>query len=103
MTQYTGGCLCGAVRYRIDGDPLPGRQILCHCEDCQKHTGTAFVSGMAFPAEAIQITGELSVFTMAGGSGEPMNRRFCTICGSPIVIDKEGTGRKLIMAGTLDD
>jgi hypothetical protein len=46
----------------------------------------------------------MTTFTTPGGqSGEPMNRRFCTRCGSPIVIDKDGTGRKLIMAGTLDD
>ena len=60
MTRYTGGCLCGAVRYSIDADPLPGRQLLCHCVDCQKHTGTAFVSGMAFPAEAVVVTGALA-------------------------------------------
>jgi hypothetical protein len=45
----------------------------------------------------------MTTYTMPGGSGEPMNRRFCTRCGSPIMIDKDGTGRKLIMAGTLDD
>jgi hypothetical protein len=46
----------------------------------------------------------MSTFTMPGGqSGEAMHRRFCTKCGSPILIEKDGTGRKLIMAGTLDD
>jgi hypothetical protein len=103
MARYTGGCLCRAVRYSIDAEPIAGRQILCHCVDCQKHTGTAFVSGMAFPADSVVITGEMTTYTMPGGSGEPMNRRFCTRCGSPIMIDKDGTGRKLIMAGTLDD
>ena len=99
MARYTGGCLCRAVRYSIDAEPIAGRQILCHCVDCQKHTGTAFVSGMAFPADSVVITGEMTTYTMPGGSGEPMNRRFCTRCGSPIMIDKDGTGRKLIMAG----
>lgn len=104
MTRYTGGCLCGAVRYSIDTDPLPRRQLLCHCVDRQKHTGTAFVSGMAFPAEAVVVTGALATFTQPGGqSGEPMHRRFCPKCGSPILIEKDGTGRKLLMAGTLDD
>ena len=104
MPRITGGCLCGAVRYSIDGEPIPDRQFLCHCVDCQKHTGTAFVSGIAFPADSVVVTGPTTTFTMPGGqSGEPMNRRFCTRCGSPIMIDKDGTGRKLIMAGTLDD
>jgi hypothetical protein len=71
MIRYTGGCLCGAVRYSIDAEPLPGRQLLCHCVDCQKHTGTAFVSGMAFPSDAVAITGTMTTFTMPGGqSGE---------------------------------
>jgi hypothetical protein len=61
------------------------------------------VSGMAFPADSVVITGEMTTYTMPGGSGEPMNRRFCARCGSPIMIDKDGTGRKLIMAGTPDD
>ena len=82
MARYTGGCLCGAVRYSIDAEPLPGRQLLCHCVDCQKQTGTAFVSGMAFPADGVTITGTMTTFTMSGGqSGEPMHRRFCTKCG----------------------
>lgn len=104
MPRITGGCLCGAVRYSIGGEPIPDRQFLCHCVDCQKHTGTAFVSGIAFPADSVVVTGPMTTFTMPGGqSGEPMNRRFCNRCGSPIMIDKDGTGRKLIMAGTLDD
>jgi hypothetical protein len=46
----------------------------------------------------------MTTFTMPGGqSNEPMHRRFCTRCGSPILIEKDGTGRMLLMAGTLDD
>jgi hypothetical protein len=58
---------------------------------------------MAFPADSAAVTGEVTTFIILGGSGEPMNRRVCPRCGSPIMIDREGTGRKLIMAGTLDD
>ena len=102
MTRYTGGCLCGAVRYSIDTETGPMRQLLCHCVDCQKHTGTAFVSGIAFASDAVTITGAMSTFTMPGGqSGDAMHRRFCSKCGSPILIEKDGTGRKLFMAGTL--
>jgi len=104
MARYTGGCLCGAVRYAIDGQPVPGRQLLCHCCDCQKQTGSAFLSGVAFVSDLVTITGELTTFTMPGGqTGEPMHRRFCAKCGSTILLEKDGTGRTLIMAGTLDD
>jgi hypothetical protein len=104
MLRYTGVCLCGSVRYTIDAEPVPGRQLLCHCFDCQKQTVSAFLSGMAFPSDAVVITGGLTTFTMPGGqTGEPMHRRFRTKCGSTILLDKDGTGRKMIMAGTLDD
>src|SRR3954452_16995544 len=96
MAHYTGGCLCGAVRYSIDAQPI--RQLLCNCVDCQKQTGTAFLSGLQVPSEAVSIIGAMSTFTMPGGqSAQPMHRRFCTKCGSPILIEKDGTGRKLIM------
>jgi hypothetical protein len=88
----------------IDTETGPMRQLLCHCVDCQKHTGTACVSGMAFASDAVTITGAMSAFTMPGGqSGDAMHRRFCSKCGSPILIEKDGTGRKLFMAGTLLD
>jgi hypothetical protein len=59
---------------------------------------------MAFPSDAVVVTGELATFTTPGGqSGDPMHRRFCPKCGSPILIEKDGSGRKLLMAGTLDD
>jgi hypothetical protein len=91
MTRYTGGCLCGAVRYSIDTETGPMRQLLCHCVDCQKHTGTAFVSGIAFASDAVTITGAMSAFTMPGGqSGDAMHRRFCSKCGSPSCLRRTG-------------
>jgi hypothetical protein len=102
MARYVGGCLCGAVRYVVDAEPI--RQILCHCVDCQKHTGTAFLSGIAFPTNGVEVTGKLSKFTMPGGqSGQPMHRWFCSSCGSPIMLGRDDTDRRLICAGTLDD
>jgi hypothetical protein len=76
---------------------VPERQLLSHCFDCQKQTGSAFLSGVAFPSDAVVITGGMTTFTM------PMHRRFCTKCGSTILLEKDGTGRKMIVAGTLDD
>jgi hypothetical protein len=104
MAHITGGCLCGAVRYVVSAQPLPGRKFLCSCDDCQRYTGTAFLIGMAFPPESIEVTGEMATFTMPGGqSGEPMHRRFCRRCGSPILLESADSERKAIMAGTLDD
>jgi hypothetical protein len=102
MTKITGGCLCGSVRYSIGAEPT--RQFLCYCEDCQRHSGTAFISALAVPADSTEISGDLGTFTMPGGqSGEPMHRRFCTQCGTPIYLHKDNPGQVYFMAGTLDD
>ena len=53
----TGGCLCGAVTYACEAAPLA--TAICHCEDCQRQTGTAFSVLVAVPAEALRIDGEI--------------------------------------------
>ena len=47
MTNLTGGCLCGQVRYTITGEPI--RSGICHCRSCQHYTGSAFEPFMIFP------------------------------------------------------
>ena len=49
----TGGCLCGAVRYRYQGEPLSVG--LCQCERCQRQSGSAFLIGVIFPKAAVTI------------------------------------------------
>jgi hypothetical protein len=102
MATMTGGCLCGAVRYAVETEPV--RTVVCHCTTCQRHAGSAFATLMAFPAGSITITGTLKTYTEAGGSsGEPFHRRFCPECGTPVILEREGAPRTLIAAGTLDD
>jgi hypothetical protein len=101
MSQITGGCLCGAVRYATEAEPIPGRTVLCHCTTCQRHSGTAFASIMAFPAGSITVTGPLKTYTEPGGhSGQPFHRRFCGECDTPLIWERAGADRTLI---TLDD
>jgi hypothetical protein len=102
MTTRIGGCLCGAVRYSTDAEPI--RTGVCHCTICQRNTGSAFGTLMAFPAGSIAVTGTLTTYTEPGGtSGLPMHRRFCPKCGSPILLEREGGERSIIHVGTLDD
>ncbi len=101
MPKMTGGCLCGGVRYEGEAEPVFMRA--CHCKECQRFTGTAFLTVVAVPREAIRITGGLKTHTRPGGSGLTVHRRFCPECGSPVVVDVEGSPRTGIMAGTLDD
>jgi hypothetical protein len=102
VRNMTGRCLCGQVQYRANADPVS--MLACHCKTCQRHAGTAFSTLVVVPREAVTITGNLTTYTEPGGtSGEPLHRRFCPDCGSPILLEREGSPRVLITAGTLDD
>ena len=89
MDQVTGGCLCGDVRIAAAGTPY--RVGICHCLDCRKRQGALFHSFAVFPANAVQITGELRQYK---------TRNFCPVCGSPI-YDDWGNGLELHL-GCLD-
>ena len=59
----TGGCLCGAVRYEVRGEPVHvGR---CHCTDCRKESGSAFTVYGQWPADRFTVTGELELITLS--------------------------------------
>src|SRR5437763_13944514 len=70
----TGGCLCGAVRYSVRGDPL--HVIRCHCADCRKESGSAFTVYAWWPVEAFEMSGEISSYD---------GRGFCPRCGSRLL------------------
>ena len=90
MRERSGGCLCGAIRYTVRGEPFHvGR---CHCADCRKLSGGAFTLYGQWPLEAFDLDGELSAFRA---------ERFCGTCGSHIgQIAEEGVELYL---GTLDE
>jgi hypothetical protein len=73
MSQYNGGCLCGAVRIEISGEPI--RVGICHCLDCRKRQGALFHSFAIFPMETATITGETRAWK---------SKHFCPTCGSPL-------------------
>jgi hypothetical protein len=98
----TGGCLCGAVRYKISGDLIFSGK--CYCEDCRKSGSTGHSSVLAVPESSVQMTGKLTEFKKAGGSGQPITRKFCPTCGSRICTSVTVMpGVLLITASSLDD
>ena len=103
MANYTGGCLCGAVRYEINGEPV--RTAMCHCDDCRRVTGSAYATNFFFKADDIVVTkGTTKSFQHKGDSGNTLTKEFCPECGSPIFNSSAaGTGVKGVKAGTLDD
>ena len=99
-----GGCLCGAVRYRVPREPL--QTVTCHCSHCQKQSGGAFSVVAVYPRGDLQLDGELSTFEDRGSSGQTVFRQFCPRCGSPVITDTERAREQqliFIKAGTLDD
>jgi hypothetical protein len=102
MTIFSGGCLCGRVRYTTEAEPaFTG---ICHCRDCQRTTGSAFSTEIAFPTAAVQLTGALTTYVKTGDSGRSTTRAFCPTCGSSVTVEVEAMpGLLLIAAGTLDD
>ena len=104
MTPYaTGGCLCGAVRYDCQEAPL--MMGTCHCRDCQRNSGSAFATLMIFKKDTVSVTGEgASRFVHEGGSGQSVERCFCSKCGSPISAFYDVTPDfTVVFAGTLDE
>ena len=88
MQKRTGGCLCGAVRFEVKGDPEMFHA--CHCRNCQLMTGSAFAICLYFPEQDITITsGDLTTFVRSCDSGRTIDIHFCKTCGSTIVW---GTG-----------
>lgn len=94
---HTGACACGAVTYRLTGEPK--RVGLCHCETCRRYTGAAFGSFVIYEAGRVEVMGETRAFR----SSEKGRRYFCPACGSAIFGQEEGGDEIDIYAGTLDD
>ena len=84
MTQWTGGCACGAIRYACEGEPT--RMLNCHCRDCQRASGAAYAAIAMFPKSAVTVTGTPRWFKLTGSSGHAIERGFCTDCGSPVAL-----------------
>ena len=72
---FRGGCLCGAIRYEITAEPLFGGH--CQCRDCQHESGGGHTSFMAFPSDAVKLTGTPRFYESKADSGNTMGRGFC--------------------------
>ncbi len=77
--MYTGSCLCGAVRYDIDGDVT--RTSKCWCVMCQKQHGAAFAPYANVASSALRFTQGQDAITRYRSSPD-VERTFCKVCGS---------------------
>jgi hypothetical protein len=98
---FTGGCLCGNIRYECSVEPIFMGN--CHCRDCQQATGTAFAAALLVPRAAVTIAGTATYYEAPGDSGAMVRRGFCPNCGSRL-FSKPSTPEFMgIYAGSLDD
>jgi len=97
-----GGCLCGAIRYRLAGEP---RWIMqCCCRDCQLATGTGHTTILGIHNENVSLEGTPAVFSTIGDTGGGVHRHFCPTCGSRLFTTGDLPGPIWIFqCGTLDD
>lgn len=101
--SYTGGCACGAISYRIAGEPV--FQPDCQCRDCQHMSGTGHGSYLVFSGGSnVTLTGEAQEWSFVGDSGNMKTRGFCPTCGSPVYLTSVATPDFFtVHAGSLDD
>ena len=94
----TGGCQCGAVRYRLDA--VPDFEVICHCRMCQKASGGPFMAYCGVPRASCTVTrGIISVFQ----SSDTAERGFCAKCGTPLTYQILGSQRIAVTIGSLDN
>ncbi len=101
--ELAGRCACGKIRYRLGAAPLIVHA--CHCRDCQRITGGAFVINLWIERKFVAREGpEPRSFRLTGGSGKPHDVFFCGVCGTYLWSFYHGApGEALfVRAGTLD-
>jgi hypothetical protein len=98
-----GGCICGAVRYRLSAPPLGVYN--CHCKDCQRSAGSAFSSSMIVHREAFElIGGPTEIYDKRADSGRIVRQHSCPVCATRMFNEPQASPDILVVRpGTLDD
>ena len=103
-SQRTGQCVCGSVRFICAGEPE--RVTVCHCQWCQRRTGTAFGTEVVFQEQNITFSGEAptSYRHTSDESGRWLEVYFCPRCGSNLgFILQAVPGIRTVPAGAFDN
>lgn len=101
---HFGGCACGAVRYRVDGEPVLG--TVCHCRFCQRRLASAFALLATFDEDKVELLqGEVAEREYRSDeSGRWLRMRFCPGCGTTVSHTAElRPGKRTVAGGTFDE
>jgi hypothetical protein len=97
MADWSGQCLCGAIRYSAKASPF--WQAHCHCQSCRQATGAAFASFFGLSKAAIAWVGQRAFHRSSPG----VTRGFCAACGTAMSYQcTRWPGEVHLYAGTLD-
>ncbi len=95
--DYTGGCLCGKVRFRAEGPR--DRASVCYCRMCQKASGAPFMAFVRFPTANVVWSSPPATFA----SSAAVERGFCRDCGTPLSYRNITGSNVSLTLNSLDD
>ena len=102
MGEREGGCSCGAVRYRLTAEPMFTH--CCHCLNCQRQTGSAFVINLLLEADRVEmIAGEPQPVDVWRDDGSTQRIHRCPTCQVAVFSEYGRPEVRFVRAGTLDD
>jgi hypothetical protein len=98
-----GGCACGEIRYRLTSEPLFVH--CCHCLNCQRQTGSAFVINVLIEADRVQLAGpgEPKPVSVPRDDGSEQTIWRCPTCATALYSRYTSPELRFVRAGTLDD
>ena len=100
--EREGGCACGAVRYRLASEPLFVH--CCHCLNCQRQTGSAFVVNVLIEADRVELLeGEAEPVAVPRSGGKEQKIWRCAVCQIALYSEYNSPRVLFVRAGTLDD
>jgi hypothetical protein len=96
-------CHCGELSVQAVGEP--SIVLMCHCEFCQRRTGSSYNLGASFAAEDITVHGDAKQYNRTGETNSPLEFFFCPNCGTSVYwkAPEIQPGRVIVAAGCFAD
>ncbi|WVR05850.1 hypothetical protein IAU60_002876 [Kwoniella sp. DSM 27419] len=99
---YTGSCLCGSVKIKVDS--TEEKQVACHCDDCKQTSGSAFSTNILPKIAQVHFDGNVKEYESPAASGNTVTRVFCGTCGSALAHKSKAFGDAMaVQTGNLPD